>query len=169
VIKRRQDRDLRFMLPLLADLTEDQAQLLFMFQARVLRHAAGALLPVTDQDVGDAAAAAAATLETAGKGIIYQHQASSIPAQRLADDLLQGFEELASTVGSQRGRLERAAAVALRQLAVAASTASKAMPEDEPPVLLRILGRIMSEAAEGEERSEGAAVADPASRLIIPG
>jgi hypothetical protein len=167
VIQRRQERDLHVVLPLLSDLTEAQSRLLLLFQSMVVRHADGALPPLLDQDVADAAAATAATLETAGKGIIYQHQATSMPAQRLADELRAAVEELGAKAGAQRGRMERDAATALRQLATGAYTAAKMLPEDEPPVFLRVLGRLMSQAASESEataRDKG-----PDDRLIIPG
>ena len=79
MVQRRQERDLRFFLPLVSDLTEPQARLVLVFQAVMLRHAAGAVPALLDQDVADAAEAVAATLETARKGVIYEHQAGIDP------------------------------------------------------------------------------------------
>jgi hypothetical protein len=72
VIQRRQDRDLQFMVPLLANLTDDQHRLLIYVLAVIGRRADASVPPLIDSDVADAASAVAATLETAGKGIIYQ-------------------------------------------------------------------------------------------------
>ena len=73
-----------FILPIVSELTETQYRLLLLFQSAAVAHAAGAVPALRDEDVAEAAAAAAATLETARKGIIYEHQAVSVPAQRPA-------------------------------------------------------------------------------------
>ena len=83
IVQRRQERDVSFIVPLVADLTETQYRLLLMFQSATVKHAASAVPGVRDEDIAAAADAAAATLETARKGIIYEHQAVSVPAQRL--------------------------------------------------------------------------------------
>ena len=168
VAQRRQERDLRFILPLLTELTEPQYQLLLLFQGITLRHAAAAIPPLIDADVAEAAATVASTLETAGKGIIYKHQATSIPAQRLVQEIEATMSELVSRAEARGPALERDAAVALRQLARAATDAAKALPEDEQPVLLKLLGRIMTKP----DAAEGNSVTDrpgPSSRLVIPG
>ena len=87
IVQRRQERDLGFLLPLISDLTEPQASLVLLFRSALLNHAAQAIPAVLDVDVAEAAAAVAATLETARKGVIYQHEPTSIPAQRLATRL----------------------------------------------------------------------------------
>jgi hypothetical protein len=172
VAQRRQERDLRFVLPLLTELTESQYQLLLFFQGITLKHSESALPPLRDEDVAEAAGTAAATLETAGKGIIYQHQAASIPAQRLADAITAAVQELRNRAGGSYPSLERDATVALRQLARAASEAGRALAGDEPPVFLKLLGRVLT-APEGpgaaSSDSLGLAAPDPASRLVIPG
>jgi hypothetical protein len=168
VAQRRQERDLGFILPLLTELTEPQYQLLLLFQGITLRHSATAIPPLIDADVAEAAATVASTLETAGKGIIYKHQATSIPAQRLVQEIEAAMSELVSRAEARSPALERDAAIALRQLARAATEAAKALPADEPPVLLKLLGRIMTKP----EAAEGNPVADrpgPSSRLVIPG
>src|SRR5919204_2859776 len=86
VVQRQQERDFEFLLPRISDLSETQYRLLITLQALILRQADQAIPPVTDADVADACATTAATLETARKGIIYEHQAASVPAQRLAGE-----------------------------------------------------------------------------------
>jgi len=169
VIQRRQDRDLQFMLPLLANLTEDQHRLLIYFLAVIGRGAGASEASLIDQDVAEAASTAAATLETAGKGIIYQHQASSIPAQHLADEINRALEEIAARAGSRRSRLERDAAVALRQIATGAANAQKALPGDEPPVFLRLVTRILGAAGASQSDEPARDAPGTGSRLIIPG
>lgn len=161
VVQRRQEKDLRFLLPFIAELAEPQYRLMLFLQGIVLRHAASAVPSLLDEDIAAAANAVAATLETAGKGIIYQHQAASLPAQHLAASIEAALRELTAKAGSQAGALERDAAIALRRIATAAEQAGKALPEDEKPVFLRLLGRLMSAAAQPGERS------DESKRVII--
>jgi hypothetical protein len=165
VIQRRQERDLTFMLPLLADLNEAQYQLVILFQSVAMQHAQGAMPALLDQDVAAGAAAAASTLETARKGIIYEHQAVSVPAQRLSAEFARVVSEIAEQAGSQP-RLERDAATALRRIEQGASTAATALAGDEPPVYLRLLSRVLKDARQSEETP---ALAPGSGGLIIPG
>ena len=126
VVQRRQERDVSFILPIVSELTDTQYRLLLLFQSATVKHAGGALPKLRDEDVAEAAAAAAATLETARKGIIYEHQAVSVPAQRLTAELGKVVADLSAQAGSQQARLERDAAVALRRLEQGARTAGKA-------------------------------------------
>ena len=169
VIQRRQDRDLQFMAPLLGGLTEDQHRLLIYLLAVIARRAGAAAPSLIDQDVADASSAVAATLETAGKGIIYQHQATSIPAQHLAGEITKAVEEIAARAGSRRSRLERDTAVALRQIASGATNAKKGLPGDEPPVFLRLVTRIVGAAAASQPEEDARETPGSGSRLIIPG
>jgi hypothetical protein len=156
-------RDVSFVLPLVTDLTEAQQHLLLLFQSLVVKHSESAVPAILDQDVAEGAAAAAATLETARKGIIYEHQAVSVPAQRLTSELGRAIAELARQSGSQ-ARLERDAAIALRRLEKGARTAADLLVGDEPPVYLKLLGRLLRE---GITRPSDAP--EPtASGLIIP-
>ncbi len=166
VVMKRRDADLRFIVPLVQDLNEAQHRLLLYFQSIVIRHARGALPAVRDEDVAAGAAAAAATLETARKGIIYEHQADSAPAQRLAAELSRVVAELIARPGSPpAATVERDAAAALRRLEQGARTAASAMPGDAPPVYLSLLDRIVGQAAE-EAPAPGDA---PGAGLIVPG
>lgn len=169
VVQRRLERDMTFLLPFLADLSEAQYVLMRILMGSILQHGTGALPPLLDSDVAEGTAALAGTLETAGKGIIYQHQARAIPAQRLADRLATFVGELAREAGAHAGRVERDAAVALRQLSRAASAAHAAFPGDGRTAFLALLGRIMTEpqtAGGGETPETGP---DAPSGLIIPG
>lgn len=172
VVQRRQERDLRFLLPLLAELSEAQYQLLLFFQGAALEHSATALPPLLDSDVAEAASTVAATLETAGKGIIYQHQAASLPAQRLATAIEAAFRRLVESAGSRLPAIERDAGVALRQLARAATEAGRALAGDEPPVFLKLAARTMAKvgaAGPDPDGRAGPAGGETAPRLVIPG
>jgi hypothetical protein len=164
-----------FFLPLVSDLSEPQYRLMLYFQATAAQHAVGAVPSLRDQDVAEATAALAGTLETAGKGIIYEHQAASIPAQRLVSEFRKALGELTRESGAQTSRLERDAAVALRRIEHGAKTASSALAGDDQPVFLSLLSRIMvaAGASEGPQGSEspatGPAAGETGSGLIIPG
>lgn len=167
VVQRRQEKDLRFVLPLLAELTDQQYQLLLFFQGLVVQHAGSAVPSLVDSEVAEATAALASTLETAGKGIIYQHQAASLPAQRLVTRLETAFRELTKQAGSAAAAIERDAAVALRRISKAANDARKALPDDDEPVYVKLLGRLMSAAPPPE--ADAGPSEEPGGRLIIPG
>jgi hypothetical protein len=176
VVQRRRERDMGFFVPLVSDLSEPQYRLILYFQAIAAQHAVGAVPSLMDQDVAEAAAALAGTLETAGKGIIYEHQAASIPAQRLVTDFRKGLGELTRESGAQTSRFERDAAVALRRIEHGARRASSALAGDDHPVFLSLLSRIMAAAGTASDGAQGAdspsaepGDRQPGSGLIIPG
>lgn len=171
VEQRKIERDMAFLLPLLRDLSEAQYALMQVLLGLTFTQSAAAIPPLLDPDVAEGASVLAATLETAGKGIIYQHQAQSIPAQRLVGVLETFVTKLTREAGAHAAAVERDAAVALRQLARGAGSATAAFPGDGDTAFLKLLGRIMasSRAAETEEPSGKAAEADRPSGLIIPG
>jgi hypothetical protein len=146
VVQRRQERDLGFLLPLVSDLTETQYRLVVLFQSIVVKHADSAIPAIEDADVSEAAAAVASTLETAGKGIIYEHQASSVPAQRLATELRRVVDDLIRQNSSQQSRVERDSAAALRRVERGAHSAAAALGGDEIPVYVKLLTRVLGGA-----------------------
>jgi len=142
-----------FVMPLISDLTETQYRLLLFFQSLIVKHADAAIPPVVDVDIAEATAAVAATLETAGKGIIYEHQAVSVPAQRLSSELGRGFAELAAQAGAQRARIERDGATALRRIERSARTAGSTLAGDEEPVYLRLLNRMLQPSGASKDET----------------
>jgi hypothetical protein len=166
VVQRRQERDVSFILPIVSELTETQYRLLLLFQSATVKHAHGAMPNLRDEDIAEAAAAAAATLETARKGIIYEHQAASVPAQRLMSDLGRVVADLSAQAGSQQSRLERDAAVALRRLEQGARTAAKALEDDAPPVYLNLLTRMLK--APGGAPDAGPSTPPSGGLIITP-
>ena len=165
IVQRRQERDVSFIVPLVAELTETQYRLLLMFQSATVKHAASAVPGVRDEDIAAAADAAAATLETARKGIIYEHQAVSVPAQRLTAEFSRIIADLSAQAGAHQARLERDAATALRRLEQGARTAAKALDGDEPPIYLNVLNRLLTDPS--TSREAGAAQSAPGGGLII--
>jgi hypothetical protein len=165
VVRRQQERDVAILLPTIRHLTERQYQLFFLFQTTIARHKPEGFVRLVDEDVAQAAATLAATLETAARGVIYEHVADSRPAQRLIGDL----KALLEQVRQQGARVyDREAAIVLRAIEAGARDAKAAGGDDTS--YLTLVGRLMQGAqvpalpeAAGEE-------AKPApSSLIIPG
>jgi hypothetical protein len=165
VVQRRQERDVAFVLPLISDLSDTQYRLLLFFQSLIVKHADAAIPAVLDTDIAEAAATVAATLETADKGIIYEHQAVSVPAQRLASELGRGLAEVASQAGAQRARIERDAATSLRRIERSARTAPTALAGDEEPNYLRLLNRMLQP---GAGPKDDAAPAQSSGLIVAP-
>lgn len=171
VVQRKHERDLQFLLPRIGDLTETQYRLFLFVQALVLQHAKGVVPAPHDVDVADAAATVAATLETARKGIIYEHRAASLPAQRLATEIGRAIADLTQRAGSDAGRIERDAAAALRRLERAAREAAAEVPDEASPATtwMALAARLMSgagTAGASPERKEDAPAEQP--RIILP-
>jgi Asp-tRNA(Asn)/Glu-tRNA(Gln) amidotransferase A subunit family amidase len=83
VVKRQQDRDVATLFPTIQTLTERQYQLFFLLQSVIARHQPEGFARLLDDDVAEAAGTLASTLETASRGVIYEHPAQSPPAQQL--------------------------------------------------------------------------------------
>jgi hypothetical protein len=94
VVRRQQERDVAVLLPTIQHLTERQYQLFFLFQTLIARHKPEGFARLVDDDVAEAAAAMAATLETAARGVIYEHGTQSLVAQRLATEMKALLTEL---------------------------------------------------------------------------
>jgi hypothetical protein len=93
-VRRQTEADLSLLLPTIQTLTERQHQLFFLFQSAITRHRPDGFARLTDADVAEAAASVAATLETAAKGVIYEHPPQSAVAQKLAGELAALLEAL---------------------------------------------------------------------------
>jgi hypothetical protein len=113
-VQRQHELDVALLLPAMTAFTDRQSRFFFMFQAIALRHRGGALRPLLDADVAEAAATSAATLETASRGVIYEHAPATLNAQELSGAFRHAFEEIVQQVQGPRSPLERDAARALR-------------------------------------------------------
>ena len=168
VVRRQQERDARFLLPIIDGLGRRQYQLFFVVQTTIYRLAETDEMPVNDDVVRDTAQALAAAYETASKGIIYEHRPSSLPAERLARELkplLEG-KDGRGPVASERDLLE-----VLRRVERAATDARKTL-DGGTHAYLDLVGRVMRSSSDGDtEDSDGTApakTADPAPSVIIP-
>ena len=170
VVQRQQERDTRFLLPIIAGLGRRQYQLFFLVQGTFHRLAETGEMPVNDDVVRDTAKALAATYETASKGIIYEHRPPSLPAERLARELkplLEGTDGR-GPVASERDLVE-----VLQRVERAATDARTAL-DGGTRAYLDLVGRLMPSLSGGDTAGsdEAAARGDTApgdtSSLIIP-
>jgi hypothetical protein len=121
VVQRQRERDTSFLIGLLQGLSEPQMALLSVAQQQLRRYRPSAAPALLDSDVADAAAAMAATLETAARGIVYEHQPPSLPAQRL----LSVFRQLQAEIEAKRPAPPRILAAVFRKLELASREADR--------------------------------------------
>jgi hypothetical protein len=123
------------------------------------RHKPDTLTRLLDDDVAQAAAAVAATLETAGRGVLYEHTPASLLAQRLARDITAMLAEV-------RGRgtkvYDGEVAIALRAIERGARDAHKQANEDT--AYISLVGRLLQVRSRPSTEEE----AKPTSSLILP-
>jgi hypothetical protein len=163
VVRRQQEEDVASLMPSMAGLTERQHQLFFLFQSVIARSKPDGLARLTDEDVAEAASACAATIETAAKGVLYEHSPAALPAQKLAGEfrtLLAQVREHGATV------YDREAAIALRAIERGARGLTR---PGEPTAYLTLMGRLLQVSKAGEEAAgvENQAGARSGS-IIIP-
>src|SRR5258708_2950988 len=165
VVQRQHVRDMQFLVPRIAHLSETQYRLFLFAAALVAQHARTAMPSPLDADAADGVASVAATLETAGKGIIYEHRPASIPAQRVAAHVGAAIDGAVKRAGSEAARIERDLAAALRALERVAREARDDVPDAVDPaaswmaIASRVLGAAAPHAAPAQE-------ADP-PRIIL--
>jgi hypothetical protein len=162
VVQRQQEIDRAMLLPLLQGLSERQARLFLMFAALVARHESDLLHKLVDGDISEACESLASTLETASRGIVYEHQPASLPAQRLMSELKALVADVSKTAGSS---LERDAAIALRRIEHAAKMMMTAGPGHD---LQGLFTRMLSPAGGPDVQRDAPAGPEPPPSLIIP-
>lgn len=156
--------------PALAALPEARQQLFLFSLTLVDRFRGDGLDAAADADVAAAAAALAATYETEARGVIYEHRADSLPAQRLSDGMRGVYDQLGR--GRPSGFASDAAAV-LRQVEDRVRAVQRASPAD-PRAFLALAGRMAKRMGrpEGPGGDAGSGVDGPASSspspIIVP-
>jgi hypothetical protein len=169
VIQRQIDTDRAALIPLLHGFSERQARVFLMLASVVSRHRGEGFQKLVDADVAQAAEALAATMETATRGIVYEHQPASLSAARLLTELKTVVAEISNSGATELGAggrsgLERDAAIALRRLEEAARSTVKLDPQSA--MFQELLRRVL--APPPGAPTEEAAPSVPASSLIIP-
>ena len=161
VVRRRDERELRFFASVLHGTSEQQRAVFAFLQTVIARHAASAIPKLVDKDVVDAVGALAGSFETASRGIIYDQQPTSLPGQRLAADLRQQIEQ---ALHASERPVDRDLAIALRRTETMASHAATEL-EGGNTAYLQFLER---KIGKGDEKRETSPRERP-SNLIIPG
>jgi hypothetical protein len=170
VVQRQRERDLPLLVQMIEGLTAQQGEALSLLQARIRMHRAAAIPALRDSDVADAMKALASTLETAARGILYEHQAVSVPAMRLQQDLRAVLAELGE---HERALGPAALGPVLRRFETMVDRASRHFTPVSDTAFLDFLervGRPLGDGPSGEIESGGLVEADrmPPSRIILP-
>lgn len=159
-IRRRQD-DVSTMVRMTQDLNERQSHLCFFLLAFLARYEPPDLHPLADEDIAEAAAALAATSETASRGVIYEHRPAAAAAARLAAGLTAVLKDARGAGGTP---FERDAAVVLRRLEDAARETIRVSPGGR--VFVDLIGRVIRSTP--DDGGQAAAAPEEGPRLIIP-
>lgn len=160
-VKRQQEQDVALLMPTLRHLTERQHQLFFLFHSVIARHTPEGFARLNDDDVAQAAGAVAATLETASRGVIYEHAADSPVAQRLGHELRAMLEDV-----RQHGTTvyDGEAALAVRAIEAGARE-TRTRTDGSPTAYLSLMNRLL-------QVNKAAATAEtpaaPASSIVLP-
>jgi hypothetical protein len=157
-VKRQMDVDMATLLSTMGRLSEFQLQLFFLLANVLVRHTPDGFSPLADADIADAAGSLASTLETAARGVIYEHAPAAPAATGLRRDLKTLLDEVGRGGGS---RFDRDAAEVLRGIERGARHDTPAIGAEATAYLV-ILNRVMRDAP-------GAAPARAPSPIIVPG
>jgi hypothetical protein len=162
-IVRQQQRDIAALVQVMRDFSERQSQLFLGVATFLVRYEAPELHPLVDDDVAEALEAAAATYETAARGLIYEHRPASMAAERL----LGALKPLLAKAGQGGGSaFDRDAAAVLRRTAMAVSEVRGADPQNRH-AFVELLARVIVHRGEPDE-ADHATEPPPSSRLILP-
>jgi len=165
VVRRQQEHDVATLLPTIRHLTERQYQLFFLFQTLVARHVPEGFARLVDDDVADAAGTFAATLETASRGVIYEHPPKSLLAQRLITEMKTLLEEMKKQGATA---YDREVAIALRAIEQGAQEIGGAGPPRAESrgdtAYLDLVARLLHV----NRAAEAAAAPATSSSLILP-
>lgn len=138
VVKRQIDRDLMQLMLSVGRLSEQQLQLFFLLQSMILSYKPEGLSRLADTDVALAAAALAASLESAAKGVIFDEALESVPAEALRKTVKPIIEEITQKGGS------REVALVLRAIERGARHEGGLIPEGETSYL-ELVGRVFQQ------------------------
>ncbi len=159
VVVRQQQRDVGLLVQFVNEFSERQSQLFMLISTFLVRYRPPELQAPIDDDVAEAATALGRTLETAARGVIYDHRPASLPAERLVAALKPVLAEAGR--GAAGTAFERDAAVVLRRLADAVAE-TRATDQQNRRAFLDLLGRVI---AAPEVQPHGEPNAPP---LIVP-
>jgi hypothetical protein len=162
VAVRQRHTDVAQMAHALRDLSDTQSQLFLVVGSFFARYRAAELQSVIDDDVAEAARALASTLETAARGVIYEHRPSTLSAERL----LQSLRAILTEAGKQAApSFDRDAAVVLRRIEEMVGRLRTAEPSNTR-AYLDLSRRVLN--ITGAPDDPLPAPADERPRLIVP-
>ena len=141
------------------DFNDRQSQIFFLLASFLIAYEPPDLHTMIDHDVAEAAAALAATFETAARGVIYEHRPASLPAERLVTALKAVLAEAGQGASSS---FDRDAAVVLRRVEEAIGEMRTVDPANQR-AFLDLLARVIPNRDEADTKGG----AEP-SRLIVP-
>jgi hypothetical protein len=145
VVKRQIDQDVAILMSSLGRLSEQQLQLFFVLQSIILGFKPDGLARVLDIDVAQATGALAQSLETAGRGLIYDEAAPSAIAEGLRKELRQVVDEVTKGGGSRAGQ---EVALVLRGIERGARHEGGLL-DDQPAAYLDLVGRVLQQGSPG--------------------
>lgn len=140
VVRKQQERDAAVLVPSIRHLTERQQQLFYLFHSVIARYTPEGFARLHDDDVAEASGAVASTLETASRGVIYEHSAQSPIAQGLSRAMTTMLEEVRAH-GTKVYDSE--VAVALRAIERGARETRKALRTDDATAYLTLVARLL--------------------------
>jgi hypothetical protein len=153
--QRQQESDAGLIVPLIRDLDDEAYAVLMACLPAALEFRREANPVPLDADLQAAASSLAATAETASRGILYEHQAESMVAARLARAM---SAPLASAAEAGVPRLDRATVVAMRRLENVLKGVRTKAPGDSDAFfafLERVLKPRLADANTGRELAVG--------------
>jgi len=167
VVRRQQQRDMVFMTALMKGLTPRQKEITWATLGRVALFNADPLLRLTDDDVTDMASSLAATMETAARGVIYEHRPRSVMAQRLSTDVRAFLDQGREQAGSG---FDRDASAALARIGETFREAGRLLEEAAPSACLALVARVVraAEHAAASQPADNSRISAPGPSLIIP-
>jgi hypothetical protein len=170
VVRREHERDVAALVPSIRELTERQQQLFFLFQSAILSHRPTAAGDLSDADVAEAAGAVAATLETAARGVIYEHIPQSLIAQPLAAEL----SAMPARLREQGATLyDREIAIVLRAIERGARQTSGTLERGEPEKkgdrdYLKLVARLLGPPQWPSQTSDEDQKREEGPKLVLP-
>lgn len=169
VVRKQEERDVAILLPSIRHLTERQHELFFLFHSVITQYSPEGFDRLQDDDVAEAAAAVAATLETAARGVIYEH----VPQSPVATALARAITGMLEDVRAKGTRVyDGEAAIALRAIERGARDTRTVLTGD-PAAYLGLVSRLlqMSRAGGGAPAAQAGPAAGGAragGSIIIP-
>ena len=155
IVRKQIDADVTVLMATIGRLSEQQLQLFFLLQSMVLSYQPEGLARLSDGDVALAAGALAASLETAGRGVIFEEYTGSVVAEGLRRALKPVIDEV--TRGG--GRVEREVAIVLRGMERGARHEGRLIPDGDT-AYLDLVARVF------QQRPQKAAPAKPL--IVLP-